>query len=100
MPLKSYLPHKFTHQHEALAFDTLTKNLITRLKNEPEDIFLFGNLSINGAEFDALVIKEDAICVIDFKNYGGRINFSENGEWFADDILVKGGGIRRIRLDN
>ena len=25
------------------------------------------------------------------KNYGGMIHFSENGDWFADELVVRGG---------
>ena len=41
-------------------------------------------------ELDALVVKRNAIIVIDFKNYGGEGQVSENNRWTCDGVPVKG----------
>lgn len=55
---------------------------------------MFGNFFVAGKEFDALILKGNAIVVIDFKNFGGELTFSENGPWKCDDVIVKGGNSR------
>jgi len=55
---------------------------------------LFGNFFVAGKEFDALILKGNAIVVIDFKNFGGELTFTENGPWKCDDVIVKGGNSR------
>ncbi|MFC1680344.1 nuclease-related domain-containing protein [Pseudomonadota bacterium] len=56
-----------------------------------ERVYVFGNFFCGGVEIDAAIFKRDAIILIDFKDYGGEIIFSENGPWTADGKLVKGG---------
>ena len=38
-----------------------------------------------------IFIKRDAISVVEMKAYGGLIHFSENGDWYADETVVRGG---------
>ncbi len=46
---------------------------------------LLGNLYYQGSEIDAAVLKGDSISVLDFKDYEGKVSFSENawcgGTW-------------------
>ncbi|MDP5133568.1 MAG: NERD domain-containing protein [Paraglaciecola sp.] len=61
-------------------------------------LYLFGNFFVSGREFDALIIKENAITIIDFKNFGGILSFSENGPWYADGQEIKGGNSKNPYL--
>jgi hypothetical protein len=56
-----------------------------------EPLHLIGNVFVDGQEIDAIVLKRNAIIVIDFKNYGGELSFSENGKWKISGRTVKGG---------
>ena len=62
-----------------------------------ENFYLFvANYNIYDSELDALVIKNDAIVAIEFKNYGGNIVAAENGDWTANGIAIKGGSRKTV----
>lgn len=91
MAVYTYLGERYDHTHENQAFDQLCQLAEEIWGNKSESYFLVGNVTCNGHELDALLIKPDAIAVIDFKNFGGEVIFAENGPWYADGIEVKGG---------
>lgn len=101
MPLRAYLPSGFDHLHESQCFDSLVQALEKACSISPEIRYLIGNPSIDGKGIDALFLKPGAITVIEMKDYGGLIHFSENGEWLADDVTVKasdgGNPFRQVR---
>lgn len=74
--------------------------LCNRLKNKYENseklCLLIANYNIYDAELDAIFIKNDAICVIEFKNYGGKIIAQENGDWTSNERIVKGGSRKTV----
>lgn len=85
-------------------FDTTAEReqfrfLCERLKAHYEDSNEFcvfaGNYNI-GCELDALFIKKDAIIVIEFKNYGGKVIANENGEWTCNGKAIKGGSRKTV----
>lgn len=83
-------PFEFTHENKI--FNHLYDLLQQAWGHKDEPLHLIGNVYIAGRPVDALVIKPHAIVVIDFKDYGGDIAFSENGHWYADKVTIKGGG--------
>lgn len=91
MPLTICLVREYETTHEREIFSSLSKKLEHLVSNNAESILLIGNLNCSGDEIDALVIKQDSITVIEFKNYGGEILFSENGDWIADNKIIAGG---------
>lgn len=54
-------------------------------------VYLLGNVCFSDKELDTVLLMPNAIFVIEMKNYGGIIHFSENTEWFADEVEVIGG---------
>ncbi|MGB1017768.1 MAG: AAA domain-containing protein [Chitinophagales bacterium] len=96
MAYKSYLVEQFDHTHENKYFRDLDKKLKAQFDTRPDGHFLIGNLSVGGHSLDALFIKIGAIIVIDFKDYGGSVTFSENGPWLLktekDKTLFVAGG--------
>lgn len=94
MGFKAFRGSSFNHSHENQAFNTLYDMLSAEWQNRDEQLYLFGNFFVAGKEFDALILKSNAIVVIDFKNFGGEVTFSENGPWYCDDVVVKGGNSR------
>ena len=92
MSFTAYLPSGFEHPHENVMFENLVQSLRSRFEAATEPHYLIGNVMLDGQEIDALLLKPNAACVIEMKNYGGMIHFSENGDWFADEIVVRGGG--------
>ncbi len=92
MPFEAYLPAGFSLHHENLMFDALARSLEAVCASKPEPHVLVGNMTFDGVGLDAVFLKPDAVCVVELKNYGGMIHFSENFEWFADEVTVQGGG--------
>lgn len=58
-------------------------------------LYLSGRLNINGVDIDGLIIKEDAIVLVEFKNYSGAIKAQANGDWFIDDKRINGGAKKK-----
>lgn len=58
-----------------------------------DDLYLFiANYCIFDCELDALLIKPDAIIIVEFKNYSGNITAVNNGKWKCNiDTIIKGG---------
>lgn len=77
-------------------FRLLCSILKDKYKNSEEICLLIANYNIYNSEFDAILIKNDAIIAIEFKNYGGKIIATENGDWTADGNLIKGGSRKTV----
>lgn len=58
-------------------------------------LYLSGKLNINGVDIDGLIIKEDAIVLVEFKNYSGNIKAQVNGDWFHDSERINGGAKKK-----
>src|SRR5688572_26949262 len=91
MAFKAYLNSKFQTTHENQIFDELIKRLHAKYKDSSESVALLGNFFYNNRDIDAMILKPDGIIIIDFKDYGGTVKFSENGVWTADNKPIKGG---------
>ena len=81
MAYTSYLIQQYNTTHENIFFKKFSEKLSKRFGNSETKNILIGNLSVNGNQIDALFIKNGQITVIDFKNYGGKLTFSENNPW-------------------
>ena len=91
MSFNAYRATAFNHAHENHAFNQLHDLLQSHWAEQDEPLHLLGNFYIDGGEVDALIIKRNAIIVIDFKDYAGNLKFSENGRWLMDGKEVRGG---------
>jgi hypothetical protein len=91
MTFKAYRSGQFEHAHENIAFNHLHDLLERQWRDQDEPLYLFGNFFAGGTEFDALILKRNAVIVIDLKDYGGNLVFSENGRWKIDGTVVRGG---------
>ena len=58
-------------------------------------LYLSGKLCINGVDIDGLIIKEDAIVLVEFKNYTGDIKAQANGDWFHGKERINGGAAKK-----
>ena len=72
------------------------RSLCKLLSKSKDDYILVANPIIGGRELDALLIKRDAIIVLEFKNYTGSLTASEFGDWHittdeGTEVVVKGG---------
>lgn len=77
-------------------FRYLCNILKERYKDSNELCLLIGNYNIFDAEFDSIMIKNDSIIAIEFKNYGGAIVAKDNGEWTSDGKVIKGGSRKTV----
>lgn len=96
MPFRSYLPQPFSTTHENVFFRDFSSRLRNQYNQRDGLHVLVGNVSCNGHQIDGLFIASGKIIVIDFKNYGGRLEFNENNPWRIwednDFVFVSGGG--------
>jgi hypothetical protein len=91
MGFEAYLGNQFEHTHENKIFNDLYDLLEAHCRSRNVNWFLLGNFYVGGRELDALLIKPNAITIIDFKDYGGKVEYSEDCPWKIGDVEVKGG---------
>ena len=95
--LKAFRGSQFEHTHENKVFDALYEALAAHCAATEQDWALLGNFYVGNRELDAVVVKPNALIIIDFKNYAGKLSLSEDGPWLIEDIAngestkVKGG---------
>ena len=77
-------------------FRTLCKNLKKKYAKSEKMCFLIANYNIFDSEFDAILIKNDAIIAIEFKNFGGTIKAVENGDWTSNGTIISGGSRKTV----
>lgn len=86
----------FENTAEREQFRLLCNILMEKYKNTNDFCLLIANYNIYDSEFDSILIKNDAIIAIEFKNYGGKIIATENGEWTSDGNIIKGGSRKTV----
>ena len=109
MALKAFRGRPFEHTHENRAFNDLFDALQQHCIATEQDWYLLGNFFVGSRELDAMVIKPNALIIIDFKEFSGTLQFSEEGPWLIsshetrDSVTVKGGAsinpLRQLRLN-
>lgn len=77
-------------------FRLLCKKMKSKFAESDNFYLMIGNYNIYDSEFDAIVIKHDAIIAVEFKNYGGNIVACENGDWTSNGIVIKGGSRKTV----
>ena len=77
-------------------FRLLCKKMKSKYFKSKSFYILVANYNIFDCELDAIVIKNDAIVAIEFKNYGGNIVATENGDWTANGVAIKGGSRKTV----
>lgn len=98
MGLSIYKIEEYDHTHERQQFRELCNILSDRLGKTNDHNLLFANINFNGIPLDALLVKKDAIIVLEFKNYGGKVIATENGDWQLSDGTIIKGGLGKILL--
>lgn len=95
MGLLVYKISDFSHTAEREQYRTICQKLKNRFSGKPELCIFVANWNIYDSELDGLLIKQDAIIAIEFKDYGGKIIAVENGDWKKDDGTIVKGGMRK-----
>lgn len=97
MALLVYKISDYNHTAEREQYREVCKLLKSVYSGKPELCVFIANYNIFDSELDGILIKEDAIVAIEFKNYGGAINAVENGHWTTDDgTIIKGGSRKSV----
>lgn len=109
MALKAFRGSPFEHTHENRAFNELFDLLDEHCSVSRQDWYLLGNFYVGSRELDAMVIKPNAVIILDFKEFRGKLQFSEDGPWLIEDeetgsnVQVKGGAsvnpLRQLRIN-
>ncbi|MCS7085637.1 MAG: NERD domain-containing protein, partial [Bacteroidia bacterium] len=100
MAFRAYEAGRAGHTHENAYFQELYEDLKLYYEDRDQDVVLVANPCIDGCYPDALFVKNDAVCVIDFKNYSGEFHFTTNDRWLLkppsgtknQPPIIKGGG--------
>jgi hypothetical protein len=86
----------FDNTAEREQYRFLCNVLREKYKNTEELCLLIANYNLYDSEFDSILIKNDAICAIEFKNYGGKIIAQENGNWTSNGKIIGGGSRKTV----
>ena len=100
MPLLVYRPRNYDQTHEREQFRNLCVLLKERYYSSPDEMCIFiGNFNIGDVELDGIIIKNEGVAVVEFKDYGGSIIAVENGNWISEEggysSIIKGGSGRK-----
>ena len=85
--LITYLAQEFEYPHEREMFDELVDKL--RVIFNYGKAILVGNFFLNGNQIDAALFKDDAIIVIELKDYSGKVEGREEGKWRVGDTEME-----------
>jgi len=104
MPLFVYRANAADHTHENLQFIEVCKLLKNRYSGSHDYCLYIPNFRLNGRNFDGLLIKANAIVVLEFKNYSnGRVQASDNATWMfyeKSGTYTKSSGIQGGAANN
>ncbi len=90
MPLIVYECPRYECQHENRQFIRAVRSLHNYFSGR-EDLGVFiGNINIGNA-LDGLIIKNDGLIIVEFKDFSGSLMARQNGEWTCDHLLIHGG---------
>lgn len=100
MPLLVYRPRNYDQTHEREQYRDLCVLLKERYFSSPDEMCIFiGNFNIGDVELDGIIIKDEGVAVVEFKDYGGKITAVENGDWVSEEggqrSVIKGGSGRK-----
>ena len=97
MGLLVYKFSEYDHTAEREQYRNLCKLLYTHYATSRELCIFIANYNIFDSEFDGIIIKQDAIICVEFKNYGGKVIARDNGNWTLEDgTIIKGGSRKSV----
>ena len=95
MSLLVYKINDYSHTSEREQYRFICNALKSRYSGKSEICLFVANWNVYDSELDGLLIKQDAIIAIEFKDYGGKIIATDNGDWKTDDGTIIKGGVRK-----
>ena len=91
MGLIVYECQRAGHGHEIRQFGAAAQSLYDYFDGRDETALFIANVNIGEANLDGLIIKNDAIIIVEFKDYEGHLIARQNGDWTCDGKAIKGG---------
>lgn len=91
MSLIVYECQRAGHAHEIRQFGVAAQSLYDYFTDRDETALFIGNINIGEANLDGLIIKNDAVIIVEFKDYEGEVVARQNGEWMCNSKVIKGG---------
>lgn len=91
MSLIAYECLRAGHAHENRQFSRAAQSLYDYFDGRDELAVLVGNINLGEANLDGLIVKNDAIIIVEFKDYEGDLHASMNGPWICNGQPIKGG---------
>ena len=97
MALLVYKFSNYEHTAEREQYRNLCKQLKSYYASRDEICLFIANYNIFDCELDGILIKQDAIICVEFKNYGGQVTATDNGNWtLSDGTVIKGGSRKSV----
>ena len=96
MSLLVYECQRADHAHEIREFEGVVRSLRNYYEGRKELALVIGNVNIGNVELDGIIVKEDAIIILELKDHSGRIVARMNGEWTCDSEVVRGGSNKTV----
>ena len=91
MGLIVYECQRADHVHEIRQFAAAAQSLYDYFDGREETVLFIVNVNIGEANLDGLIIKQDAIVIVEFKDYEGNLEARQNGDWTCNGKVIKGG---------
>ena len=91
MSLIVYECQRADHGHEIRQFSMAAQSLYDYFDGRDETALFIGNVNVGEANLDGLIVKNDAIIIVEFKDYEGNLIARQNGDWTCDGKAIKGG---------
>lgn len=91
MSVKIFSIQPYDHKAEIEQFEKVSQVLVEQDGQAFNQAILIGNFNIGGVELDALLITNNYVAILEFKNWGGNIIAGENGNWTSDGLTIEGG---------
>lgn len=95
MGLLVYKIADYNHTAEREQYRILCSQLKNLYSGKNELCIFVANWNVYDSELDGLLLKNDALIAIEFKDYGGKIIATDNGDWKKEDGTIIKGGVRK-----
>lgn len=97
MALLVYKFSNYENTAEREQYRSLCKKLKSYYAKKDEICIFIANYNIYDCELDGIIIKQDAIIAVEFKNYKGEVIAVDNGHWkLSDGTIIKGGSRKTV----
>lgn len=96
MGLVVYECQRADHAHEIREFEGVARALRAYYDGRKELALLIGNVNVGNVELDGIIVKEDAIVILELKDHAGTIVARMNGHWTCDGEIIRGGSNKTV----